>query len=495
MTFSSINVEQRSKEVVALKSFLAYSFIGSLALHIGVLSSGIGNYLTRTPEGNDDTIEVAIVDSPAVETEKPLEQIPEEPKKEPEIVQKQAIETPPVEKIQRQVEQITTVIQKPQPTIRQTIAPQVPVKSAFIPRTLPSQDSKASSSGGGGGGGGGGGSGVGLGSGSGIAVGTTSGIGPGGGTGTGTGGGIGSGTGTGTGSGIGSGTGSGIGSGIGSGTGSGIGSGTGSGIGSGTGSGIGNQTVNRPLAVAPTAPTPPKINNSGTSNGRAACRKCEFKYPESFKRRGIEGRTGLAFDTDEKGNVINVRIAKSSGNRELDEEHLRQAREWKFNPAQGGRQGVRVNSAAFKEDSQQYRRYQQERKRETEQQRTQQATASNSNTTEGTSRRRRRVFTPANEATATRAAESGFSGRLRRQRVETTGTSSSPQSRTSSSQGSARETLRRVRSERTTTNSSQQPQASTNRRRRRENTSQNKLRESLRRLRQPQSQPTAPSQE
>ncbi|MDZ8081162.1 MAG: energy transducer TonB [Nostoc sp. DcaGUA01] len=480
MTFSSINVEQRSKEVVALKSFLAYSLIGSLVLHIGVLSSGIGNYLTRMPEENDESIEVAIVDSPTTEPEKPLEEIPEEPKKEPQIVQKQPIETPPVEKIQQQFEQITTVAQKPQPTNTLPNTRQVPVKSAPIARTASSEDSKASSSDGGGGGGG---SGVGLGSGSGIAVGTSTGTGTGGGTGTGTGGGIGSGTGTGTGSGIGSGTGSGI------------GSGTGSGIGSGTGSGIGNEPANRPVAVAPTVPTPPKINTSGTSNGRAACRKCDFKYPESFKRRGIEGRTGLAFDTDEKGNVVNVRIAKSSGNRELDEEHLRQAREWKFNPAQGGRQGVRVNSAAFKEDSQRYRQYQQERKRET-QEKTQQATASNSNTTEGTSRRRRREFTPStNEATATRAAESGINRRLRRQRVETTSASSSSQRRTTNSQGSATETLRRIRSERTTTNSSQKPQASTNRRRRRENTSQNKLRNSLRRLRQPQSQPAAPSQQ
>ncbi|MDZ8184209.1 MAG: TonB family protein [Nostoc sp. ChiSLP02] len=474
MSFSGINVEQRSKEVEALKSFLAYSILGSLVLHIGVLSSGISNYLTRMPEENDLQIEVAIVDSPTREPEKPLEEIPQEPKKEPEIVQKQPIETPPAEKVQQQFEQITAVAQKPQPINTRPITPQVPVKPAPIARTAAptaaSEDSKTSSAGGGGGGG----SGVGLGSGSGIAVGTSSGTGPGGGTGTGTGGGIGSGTGTGTGSGIGSGTGSGI------------GSGTGSGIGSGTGNGIGNEPVNRPVATAPTAPTPPKINTSGNSNGRAACRKCDFKYPESFKRRGIEGRTGLAFDTDEQGNVINVRVASSSGNRELDEEHLRQAREWKFNPAQGGRRGVRVNSAAFKENSRQYRQYQQQRKKETEQ-RTQQATASNSNTTEGTSRRRRREFTSSpNQATTTRTAESRLNRPLRRQRVETTATSS---------QGTARESLRRVRSERATTNSSQQPQATINRRRRRTNANQNKLRESLRRLRQPQAQPATPSQQ
>ncbi|MHC5748978.1 MAG: energy transducer TonB, partial [Nostoc sp.] len=81
MSFSGITVEQRSKEVEALKSFLTYSLIGSLALHIGVLSSGISNYLTRVPTGEDDAIELAIVDSPTAEPEKPIAEIPEEIKK------------------------------------------------------------------------------------------------------------------------------------------------------------------------------------------------------------------------------------------------------------------------------------------------------------------------------------------------------------------------------------------------------------------------------
>ena len=460
MSFSGINVEQRSKEVEALKSFLTYSLIGSLALHIGLLSSGISNYLTRVPTGEEEPIEVAMVDSPTAEPEKPLEKIPEEPKKLPEVVQTQSIETPPVQKpvqefIERAkieaVEQPKQTTQNPQPTNTQ-IAPK-----PFVPVTTVAPQS----SGGGGGGGGGGGSGVGLGSGSGIAVGTSTGTGTGGGTGTGTGGGIGSGTGTGT--------------------------------GSGTGSGTGNRPT---VATAPTVPTPPKINSSGNGNGRAACSKCEFKYPESFKRRGIEGRTGLAFDTDEQGNVTNVRVASSSGNRELDEEHLRQAREWKFNPAQGGRRGVRVNSAAFKEDSQRYRQYQQQRKREAEE-RTRQATTANS--TQQTSRRRRRELQPSStEATARKPAISGFSRRLEPQRAENAATNSSSPARTTRTQGSARESLRSIQREQRATDSSQKPQA-TIKRRRRDNTSQNKLRESLRGLRQqpqsPQSQPAAPSQE
>ncbi|MDZ8264313.1 energy transducer TonB [Nostoc sp. ChiQUE01b] len=504
MSFSGITVEQRSKEVEALKSFLTYSLIGSLALHIGVLSSGISNYLTRVPTGEEEPIEVAIVDAPTAEPEKPIAEIPEEIKKEPEVIQKQPIETLPVEKIQQQ-EQITAVATKPQPinTLPKAIPskPEVAVKSASVPRSPLSEDSKASSAGGGGGGGGGGGSGVGLGSGSGIAVGTSSGTGPGGGTGTGTGGGIGSGTGTGTGSGIGSGIGSGTGSGIGSGTGSGIGSGTGSGIGSGTGSGIGSGTGsgvgNRPtVATAPTAPTPPKINSSGNGNGRAACRECNAKYPEAARRRGVEGRVEVAVDTDAQGNVTNVRIARSSGNRDLDEETARQAREWKLKPAQGGRQGVSIATEFAIKGSRRSRQVQERQAQRQAQERTQQTAAANS--TQENPRRRRRELTPpsSNEARATRPAISGFSRRLEPQRTESPARNSSSGARTNRSQGSARESLRRIRSERAGSNSSQQPQATTNRRRRRDNTSQNKLRDSLRRLRQqPQSQPAAPSQQ
>ncbi|MEH2072635.1 MAG: TonB family protein [Nostoc sp.] len=496
MSFSGITVEQRSKEIEALKSFLAYSLIGSLALHIGVLSSGIGNYLAIAPEENDEPIEVAIVDSPTTEPEKPLEQVLEQPKKEPEkleqpkiepkIVQKQPIETPPVEtrpvqqfekpKIQPVQQQPERTTQRPQPQNREIAAkPQVPLKTV-APQS------------GGGGGGGGGGSSVLTGnsgsSGPGVALST--------GSGTGTGSGIGSGSGSGTGSGIGSGSGSGTGSGIGSGSGSGIGSG----IGSGSGRGIGNQVENRPtVATAPIAPAPPKINSSGNGNGSVDCRpKCRFNYPESFRRRGIEGRAGLSIDTDEKGNVTNVRIASSSGNRELDEETLRQAREWKFNPVQGGRQGVRVNSGAFKEGSRQYRQYQQERKREVEE-RTQQAAAPANSTPENPRRRRRELTPPSNEATATRPAQSQLSRRLAPQRRGTITSGSSSEARINRTQGSGRDTLRRIRRERAS-NSSQNSQPTTNRRQRTENTSQNKLRESLRRLRQqPQSQPAAPSQQ
>ncbi|MEH1863906.1 MAG: TonB family protein [Nostoc sp.] len=481
MSFSGITVEQRSKEVEALKSFLTYSLIGSLALHIGVLSSGISNYLTRVPTGEDEAIEVAIVDSPAVEAEKPLEKIPEEPKKEPEVVQKQSIETPQIQKpVQELIERSTIqpVQQQPQQTIQnpqpvqqqpqQTTQNPQPVNREIAPKPFVPVTTVAPQTGGGGGGGG---SGIGLGSGSGIAVGTSSGSGAGGGTGTGSGGGIGSGTGTG------------VGSGIGTGTGSGVGTGTGSGIGSGTG----NQTENRPpVATAPTAPTSPKINSSGNGNGRAACRECNAKYPEAARRRGVEGRVEVAVDTDAQGNVTNVRVARSSGNRDLDEETVRQARDWKLKPTEGGRQGVSIATEFAIQGSRRSRQVQERKRQREAEERTQQTTAANS--TAETPKRRRRELTPpsSNEVRATRPAISGFSRRLEPQTGESTAS-------TTRTQGNARESLRRIRREQTANDSSQKPQPTANRRRRRDNSNQNKLRDSLRRLRQqPQSQPAAP---
>ncbi|MBN3946565.1 MAG: TonB family protein [Nostoc sp. NMS7] len=453
MSFSGTTVEQRSKEVEALKSFLTYSLIGSLALHIGVLSSGIGNYLTRVSTGEEEPMEVAIIDSPTAEPEKPLEKIPEKPKKEPEIIQKQPREISPVQKpvqelierpkIQPVQEQPKQTTQNPQPTNRE-IAPkaEVPVKTV------------APVSGGGGGGGGSpvltdnSGS-----SGSGVALSTGSG----------------------------------------SGIGSGIGSGRGSGIGSGIGSGVGKRPT---VATAPTVPTPPQINSSGNGNGnvngRAACRECNAKYPDAARRRGVEGRVEVAVDTDSQGNVTNVRIARSSGNRELDEETARQAREWKLKPAEGGRQGVSIATEFAIKGSRRSRQVQERQAQREAEERTQQAAAANS-TPENPRRRRRELTPPSNEATATRPAISGLSRRLEPQRREIITSGSSSEARINRTQGSARDSLRSIQRERAGNDSSQQPQATPTRRRQGENTSQNKLRESLRRLRpQPQSQPAAP---
>ncbi|MBD6618343.1 energy transducer TonB [Komarekiella sp. 'clone 1'] len=456
MSFSGITGEQRSKEVEALKSFLTYSLIGSLALHIGALSSGIGNFLARVPELEEEPIELAIVE-PTTEPEKPVKEVPEEIKKQPTVTQpvQKVVESPKTPPVQQQPEKITPVPQKVQPinTPQKEVVTrsEAPVTSA--PVTQPNDNLRQQLSG--------------LrdsrptpgGSDNPVPANTLSN--------------------------------SGSGVALNTGTGRGIGTGTGIGRGIGTGNQSGNRS---PVVTAPTAPTPPKINNSGTGNGRAACRECAAKYPEAARRRGIEGRVEVAVDTDEKGNVTNVRVAKSSGNRDLDEETLRQARNWKLKPASGGRQGVSIATEYAIQGSRRHRQAQEQKKRREAQQRNQQTATSNTDT--NTTRRRRRSLTPTIvDVPPERPVQSRVTPQIRRPRVENNAAGSTSEPRTTRTQGTARESLRSIRRERVS-NPSPKPQATPNRRRRRENTntsqSQNKLRQSLRQLRQqPQSQPPA----
>ena len=209
----------------------------------------------------------------------------------------------------------------------------------------------------------------------------------------------------------------------------------------------------------------------------------------------MEGRVEVAVDTDAQGNVTNVRIARSSGNRDLDEETARQAREWKLKPAEGGRQGVSIATEFAIKGSRRSRQVQERQAQREAEERTQQAAAAANSTPEHPGRRRRELTPASNEATATRPTESRLNQRPQPQRREIITAGSSSEARITRPQGSARDSLRSIQRQRAATNSSQQPQATPTRRRRAENTSQDKLRESLRRLRpQPQSQPAAPSQ-
>lgn len=78
MGCSSIAAQQREKAAESLKSFLAFSLIGSIGLHIGVLGFGIGNLLDRVPELEDEPMELTLVESPSLEIRKPVEEALEE---------------------------------------------------------------------------------------------------------------------------------------------------------------------------------------------------------------------------------------------------------------------------------------------------------------------------------------------------------------------------------------------------------------------------------
>ncbi|ABA21913.1 outer membrane transport energization protein TonB [Trichormus variabilis ATCC 29413] len=497
MTFSGYNVEQRSKEVKALQSFLTYSFIGSMALHIGLLASGLGNFLARIPQVEEEPIEIAIVDPVTAEVEKAPEAVLAEPKidnasgggsqgggggssseisiaTKPQVVNQvrpvpKVVDNFKTPQVQQQPQKTITSIEKAEPVnkLSQEIAtePQAPTKSAIVnPSTNQSSDNLRR-----------------------LLSGLRNSQTVQGNVATGTGSSLASGSGSSTGNGIGSG----IGRGIGSGTGNGVGSGTGNGSGTGTGSGTGNVQAIATTSTPPKIRTEPRENNR-SGNGRAACRECNARYPEAARRRGIEGRVEVAVDTDSQGNVTGARIARSSGNRELDEETLRQARNWKLKPAEGGRQGVAIATEFALQGSRRHRQVQEQKKRREAEARSQQTTAANNDATEGTRRRRRLVTSTEANTPAPTSSET----RVRRTSESTSERPSTPASATRT--GTARESLRRIRRERTTNNSAQEaPQTPTpTRRQRRENAqsaSQDKLRATLRGLRQPaQPAPAAP---
>jgi protein TonB len=55
-------------------------------------------------------------------------------------------------------------------------------------------------------------------------------------------------------------------------------------------------------------------------------------YPIEAARQGHQGVTMLIVTIDASGNVLDVKVEKSSGFRELDRAAVQAARNWKFNP-------------------------------------------------------------------------------------------------------------------------------------------------------------------
>jgi TonB family protein len=168
----------------------------------------------------------------------------------------------------------------------------------------------------------------------------------------------------GVGNGSGNGVGNGSGNGVGNGSGNGVGNGSGNGVGNGSGNGVGNEPKKEDTTVA-TAPKPPTDN--GSRLDRADCLKCDIKYPDRARRRGVEGNPEVAVDTDDNGNVTRVRLIRSSGDKELDEAAQRAAQEWKLKPTSGGRQGVKASVNFAIQGSRRHRELQEtQRKRQAE---------------------------------------------------------------------------------------------------------------------------------
>jgi TonB family protein len=385
MSFSSIAIEQREKEVKALKWFLIFSTITSLALHIAVLASGVGNLLARVPQLEEEPIELTLVEPevkeiPIIEEKLALgnntrevlrssggsggnagdgsvaskvSQTPTIPAPPQASIGITPVEKPVIPPVQKFVDNF-----KPQPVKEDPVVSKEPTQESSenlrnalsrIQDTITSGASTGnteSSS-----------------SGSNQPTGNTS---------------------------VAFGTGNGNGLGTGTGNGNGTGNGVGFGIGNGNGTGNGTGTSEAPRQ--PNLPTEVKRsgNPNGSLDGRAACSNCKVKYSESARRRGSEGRVEVAVNTDKDGNVTSVRVVNSSGDRDLDEEHIRQAREWKLKPSEGGRQGVKIATEYSIEGSRRNRQVRERQQQRQEQERQRQVATSSSDNNSSEQPRRRR---------------------------------------------------------------------------------------------------------
>lgn len=383
MSLSSIAVQQREKEAKTLKSFLVFSLLGSLALHIGLLASGIGNFLSRTPDLEDEPMQVVVVDPPKIEEVKP-EPKPQgqqaQPSKAPvvaspgssriggqsaaprnvEVVRSRpspptATKTPspppriapskPIvaekpqpkapERIQKPAQSVKpepAPVQKPAPAseiaatpkpvqtpppavtnqqLRNTLAEARATRESQAPPTTtapsapPVSNTRSSH----------------------VAIGSSVNTGKTFSTGRA--------------------------------TNSGSVTGTGSGTGTGNSTGAGNSTQGTAQGRGRG-----EGDAEGTGSGRLACRDCgKPKYPESARRKGIEGTAKVKLEVDERGNVTDVKIAQSSGNDALDKEAVRAARRWKLKNPKGETQSVVAKVDFELEKSERSRRSRERRNR------------------------------------------------------------------------------------------------------------------------------------
>ncbi len=88
---------------------------------------------------------------------------------------------------------------------------------------------------------------------------------------------------------------------------------------------------------SPKKPTRPAAKPKPAVFSQASVRSTSRpSYPESARRKGIQGTTNVRLSLDSSGKVTTAAISKSSGNSALDASALKAARRWKFRPATSG---------------------------------------------------------------------------------------------------------------------------------------------------------------
>jgi protein TonB len=86
-----------------------------------------------------------------------------------------------------------------------------------------------------------------------------------------------------------------------------------------------------PPPAPPAPPAPP--TNIGSSVDPSSRANNPPNYPREALRQGIEGTVVLLISIDAQGNVLDIKVERSSHNRDMDREAVQAARRWRFNPA------------------------------------------------------------------------------------------------------------------------------------------------------------------
>ncbi|NJR62434.1 MAG: energy transducer TonB [Cyanobacteria bacterium CRU_2_1] len=103
----------------------------------------------------------------------------------------------------------------------------------------------------------------------------------------------------------------------------------------------------------PSLPPSPSVEPPRDASLWAVCRSCPPPdYPRSALQAGVEGRVQVTVDIDQRGRVVGVRLADSSGDQALDQAVLETVREqWRFERIEGGVENIPVDVYMTVQDS------------------------------------------------------------------------------------------------------------------------------------------------
>jgi TonB family protein len=95
-----------------------------------------------------------------------------------------------------------------------------------------------------------------------------------------------------------------------------------------------------------------KVYNTGALTLKD-CLKCDLEYAESLRKEGIESNVTLSINTDKNGDVQSVRLVRSSGRFQLEDDAIIQTQKWKFKPSSTERKNslIRIHYTIAKQEN------------------------------------------------------------------------------------------------------------------------------------------------